>query len=250
MSHELLLLRALIVSPEASLRELFGEAAGASPVPLEMIEAADAAAACEALTENVALVYLDDALSPADAAAVAAAARSAPGKPFTIQLATATGSMAFVSEALAGKPSRLDEARHLLARSLRIKLPSRALVVDDSPTMRSIVRKTLSATRFPFEVTEAGEGFAALELVRAGDVEVVFLDYNLPEFSGLETLSEFRREGRSVSVVMISSTQDTAVADQARELGAAFLKKPFFPADVETALCGFYGLRALNPKRL
>jgi len=116
--------------------------------------------------------------------------------------------------------------------------------------MRSIVRKTLYATRFPFEVTEAGDGFAALKMVRAGDFHVVFLDHNLPEFSGLETLSEFKREGRSLSVVMISSTLDAAVSRQARALGAAFLKKPFFPADIETALCGFYALRALNPRSL
>jgi hypothetical protein len=50
-------------------------------------------------------------------------------------------------------------------------------------------------------------------------------------------------------VVLISSTQDEAVAEQARAEGAAFLKKPFFPTDIENALCGFYGLRALNPKR-
>jgi hypothetical protein len=33
------------------------------------------------------------------------------------------------------------------------------------------------------------------------------------------------------------------------EAGAAFLRKPFYPADIEAALCGFYGLRALNSKR-
>ncbi len=37
--------------------------------------------------------------------------------------------------------------------------------------------------------------------------------------------------------------------NRARAQGAAFLKKPFFPADIENALCGLYGLRALNPKR-
>ena len=39
------------------------------------------------------------------------------------------------------------------------------------------------------------------------------------------------------------------LADRARALGAAFLKKPFFPADLENVLCGFYALRALNPQR-
>ncbi len=132
---------------------------------------------------------------------------------------------------------------------MRVRLPSRVLVVDDSSTMRSIVRKTLAATRFPLDVSEADEGFAALKLVREGDFHIVFLDHNMPGFSGLETLAEFKREKRRVSVVMISSAQDEKLAERARDLGAAFLKKPFFPADIEAVLCGFYGLRALNPKR-
>jgi hypothetical protein len=48
---------------------------------------------------------------------------------------------------------------------------------------------------------------------------------------------------------LITSTQDIAVALRARAQGAAFLKKPFFPADIEAVLCRFYGLRALNPQR-
>jgi len=246
MSHDLLFPRVLVVSPEAGFCDLFRRAAAASSVPVEIVLAADAASARGSLAASVDIVYLDDMLSTTDAATVAAAARGAPSRPFTVQLAAAA--RGFATEALADKPLRTNDAIWLLERSLQTKRPSRVLVVDDSPTMRSIVRKTLAATRFPFEVTEAGEGFAALKLVREAEFHLVFLDYNLPEFSGLETLAEFKREGRSVSVVMISSTQDAAVAKQARELGAAFLRKPFFPVDIETALCDFYGLRALNPK--
>jgi CheY-like chemotaxis protein len=248
MSHDLLFLRVLVVSPEAGFCDLFRRAAAASTAPVEMLHAADAASACGLFAESIDLVYLDDTLSPTDAAKVAAAARGAPARPFTIQLAGAKTAMLFATDALAAKPLQTDDAKRLLERSLRIKRPNRVLVVDDSSTMRSIVRKTLAATRFQFEVTETDEGFAALKLVRDAEFHLVFLDYNLPEFSGLETLAEFKREGRSVSVVMISSTQDDAVARQARELGAAFLRKPFFPADIETALCDFYGLRAINPK--
>lgn len=250
MSHDLLLHRALVVSPETGFCDLFRQAASASPAPVEIILAGDTDSARAALGQYVDLVYLDDALPPPVAAKVVTAARDAPSKPFTVQMTAGSAPVSFAADALAAKPSQADETKQLLDRSLRTRRPSRALIVDDSPTMRSIVRKALAATRFPFEVTEVGEGFAALKLVREGDFHVVFLDYNLPEFSGLETLAEFKREARSVSVVMISSTQDETVARQARELGAAFLKKPFFPADIEIALCGFYGLRALNPKRI
>ena len=90
---------------------------------------------------------------------------------------------------------------------------------------------------------------AALELVRDGEFDIVFLDYNMPGLSGLETLAEFKREKSHVSVVMITSADEEALAERARALGAAFLKKPFFPADIENVLCSHYGLRALNPSR-
>jgi CheY-like chemotaxis protein len=115
--------------------------------------------------------------------------------------------------------------------------------------MRTIVRKTLAATRFPLDFSEADEGLAALKMVGEADFHIVFLDYNMPGFNGLETLAEFKREQRSVSVVMMTSAATDQLADRARALGAAFLKKPFFPADIEAVLSGFYGLRALNPKR-
>ncbi len=86
-------------------------------------------------------------------------------------------------------------------------------------------------------------------MVREGDFQIVFLDYNMPGFNGLETLAEFNREHRRVGVVMMTSAATPELADRARSLGAAFLKKPFFPADIETALSGFYGLRALNTQR-
>ena len=86
-------------------------------------------------------------------------------------------------------------------------------------------------------------------LVGDGEFRIIFIDYNVPEFSGVETLAEFKREKRPVSVVLMASSPDAVVANRARGLGAAFLKKPFFPADIEATLCGFCGLRALNPRR-
>jgi CheY-like chemotaxis protein len=44
---------------------------------------------------------------------------------------------------------------------------------------------------------------------------------------------------------MMTATQDEQVAERARAAGAAvFLKKPFFPADIDAVLLGIYGLRA------
>jgi CheY-like chemotaxis protein len=71
----------------------------------------------------------------------------------------------------------------------------------------------------------------------------------MPGINGLETLAEFKREKRRVSVVVMTSSQEMALAERVEAEGAAFLKKPFFPADIEAVLCRHYGLRAFNPKR-
>jgi CheY-like chemotaxis protein len=250
MTSDLLFVRAMIVSRQAGLRGQFRQAGASSRIPLEIVEAADATAACNSLGTGVDLIYLDGDLPAAEITQVVASRPAADRPPFTVLLGSPkTAGKVFETDGLAVKPLGTGAVQALVDRSVRVRSPSRALVVDDSPTMRSIVKKALTATRFQFAVTEASEGLAALKLVREGDFHIVFLDYNMPDFSGLETLSEIRREKRAVSVVLISSTQDETVAERARAEGAAFLKKPFFPADIENALCGFYGLRALNQKR-
>jgi CheY-like chemotaxis protein len=247
---ELLSLRVILAAKALEDHDLFRRAAAAAPVPIDLEFADSGAAATNCVTAGADLVYLDNSLAPVEIAQVVAAARTTPNPPFTVLLATGNGdSPAFVTDALAGKPAGPEEATRLLARSIRVRLPSRVLVVDDSSTMRSIVRKLLAGTRLPLEVSEADEGFAALKQVGEADIDLVFLDYNMPGFSGLETLAELKREKRQVSVVVMSSANDESLPGRAREYGAAFLKKPFYSADIEAMLCRFYGLRALNPKR-
>jgi CheY-like chemotaxis protein len=181
---------------------------------------------------------------------VVAGARAARNPPFTVQLIEhGRAAEPVEADAVADKPKSSEEARRLINRSMRVRLPSWVLVVDDSATMRSIVRKILAGMRFPLEVCEASEGFGALKMVREHAIDLVFMDYNMPGFSGLETLAEFKREKRRVHVVLMTSVADPSLEFRASEAGAAFLKKPFYPADIGAVLCRFYGLRALNSKR-
>lgn len=250
MTDDLLSLRVVLAAKEDEDRDLFRHAASSLrlPVEIECVDGVAATAAC--ITAGSDLVYLDQSLPPAEMVQIVAAARRAPAPPFTVLLGPRNGDAPpFVTDALAAKPDGLDPARRLIERSIRVRLPSRALIVDDSPTMRTIVRKLLAATRFPLEMSEADEGFAALKRVGETGIDLVFLDYNMPGFSGIETLAEIKRQKRRVDVVIMTSADDESLPDRAREYGAAFLKKPFYPADIDAVLCRFYGLRALNSKR-
>ena len=106
-----------------------------------------------------------------------------------------------------------------------------------------IVRKILAGCRYAMEIAEAEEGIAALQMMREGRFDVVFLDYNMPGLNGFETLKEIKREHPHTAVVMISSQVDLVMAERAQGAGAAaFLKKPFYPADIDSVLERHYGL--------
>jgi len=246
MTDELFSLRVVNVSESPQGHDLFRQAASTVRVPIDFIEAGGVAA-CRSLADTD-LVFLDAALGDEVVGQVAMAARAQANPPFTMLLEE-TAEKTFPTDAVAKRPVRLDDAERLLQRMIHVRLPSRVLVVDDSQTMRTIVRKILTAARFPFEVTEVGEGIAALAMARRTPFDLVFLDYNMPGLSGFETMAELRREKRAASFVLMTSAQEDAVVDRALAEGAAYLKKPFFPADIEALLCRHYGLRALKPRR-
>jgi CheY-like chemotaxis protein len=105
---------------------------------------------------------------------------------------------------------------------------SRALVVEDDPEIRKLLRKYLD--KLGFEVTEAGTGKAALALL--GQVEtlaLVCLDLMLPESSGY-AICEFIRitpRLREVPVLIVSARSMPPDRALAEEMGAnAYLIKP------------------------
>jgi DNA-binding NtrC family response regulator len=250
MTDELVTLRAILLSASQNDHDMFRQAASTARVPIEIVECKSVAGACRALADGADLVFVDGAIANVATTQVVAAVRARAKPPFLVLLAAPDLAVEpLTTDAVAAKPMRLEQARRLVERSMRVRIPSRVLVVDDSSTMRSIVRKILGATRFPFDVSEAAEGSAALKLAAEREFDIVFLDYYMPGLDGLETLAEFKREKRRMTVVVMSSAHDAALVERVRLQGAAFLKKPFFPADIEAVLTRHYGLTALNPKR-
>jgi CheY-like chemotaxis protein len=253
MTGDLVSVRVLAISDSAAERELWRRAAGQIAVPIDIIEVEDAAAACKALAlsvQDIDVAFLDSEL--ADRAAFIEAARAARKRPFVILVAAANGASTELAapgiDAVVTKPATLEQAKAMIGRCVRVRLPSRVLVVDDSATMRSIVRKLLSASRFRLEIAEAEDGIQALKQIGTGRFDFVVLDYNMPGLNGVETLSEIKRQHPRVGVVIMSSAQDEGVAERARAAGAAaFLKKPFYASDIDAVLHSVYGLQTPSP---
>jgi len=105
----------------------------------------------------------------------------------------------------------------------------RALVVDDSRSMRTIILKQLK--ELGFEVHEAENGQEAMSrLHEVKNIRLVLLDWNMPEMDGLEVLSLIRAEPayKEVRVMMVTTESEMSRVATALEAGASeYLMKPF-----------------------
>jgi CheY-like chemotaxis protein len=250
MSDDLVSVRLLTVSGSNPARDLWRQGAALLAVPVDVMEAESAIRARSLLAaKEIDIALLDVAIAGADRTALLAAARAAKPPPLVVLVAaTKTEAVEFAAggdavDAVVVKPAAADQAKVLIERCNRLRQPSRVLVVDDSATMRTIVRKVLAASRFRLDIAEAPEGFEALKQIASGLFDAVFLDHNMPGLNGVETLSEIKRQFPHLKVVIMTSAQTEAVAERARAAGAAaFLKKPFYPADIDAVLHSIFGL--------
>jgi two-component system chemotaxis response regulator CheY len=107
------------------------------------------------------------------------------------------------------------------------------LVVDDSPVMRRMVRRSLGMSGLPVgEIFEAGNGIEALATLGDRWVDVVIADINMPEMSGVEMVERMAADGLigRVPIVMVSSDRSEERMERLKELGVhAYLTKPFRP---------------------
>jgi two-component system chemotaxis response regulator CheY len=105
------------------------------------------------------------------------------------------------------------------------------LLVDDSAIMRKVILRVLKMADVEFEsVLEAGDGNAALDLLRANQVALIMCDINMPVMSGLQLLQQIKQESLApgVPIVMVSTENSEPQVRQAILAGArAYIRKPF-----------------------
>lgn len=105
----------------------------------------------------------------------------------------------------------------------------RALVIDDSRAVRSIIRQIL--VDLSFEVHEAEDGAQALKKIEElGGVDLATVDWNMPVMNGLEFVQALRArpDRSSTCLVMVTTETDMDYVRKALEAGAdEFVMKPF-----------------------
>jgi DNA-binding NtrC family response regulator len=99
------------------------------------------------------------------------------------------------------------------------------LVVDDEPGLRESFRLILDDD---YEVIDAADGPAALDVVRACQVDLVLLDIRLPGMDGIEVLERIKAIDEGVEVILVTAVKTVRTAVAAMKLGAFdYLTKPF-----------------------
>ncbi len=107
----------------------------------------------------------------------------------------------------------------------------RALAVDDSATMRNLVKMALESEGFTVDTAENGQ--EALQLAKKNTYDIVISDINMPVMDGLQFLKEFREMNKRTPVLMLTTETEARKKEEAKRLGATgWIVKPFKPEDL------------------
>ena len=107
-----------------------------------------------------------------------------------------------------------------------MKSATTILIVDDEPVMQSLLEKILS--REGYKTFVAGDGEAALDILRRESVSLVLSDIKMPGMNGFELLKEIKISHPGVGVIIMTAYGDTFTVKDALLLGAdEYITKPF-----------------------
>ena len=114
----------------------------------------------------------------------------------------------------------------------------RALIIDDSRTMRRIVVRILAG--LGYQTSEAADGREALDLLEAGEVyDLACIDWNMPVMDGLEfvTAVRARPDWRALTMMMVTTEAEHGQIVRALAAGAhEYMIKPFTPDAIRDKL--------------
>lgn len=127
----------------------------------------------------------------------------------------------------------------------------RALVIDDSRVMRTMVMGAVNRTNLAeFEFTEAEDGVDGLSKFDAKKTDLVFVDWNMPKMTGIEFVRRVRAmpTDRHVAIIMVTSERTAGKMDEALDGAGAdsYICKPFTVVEMERKLAKY--IAALGAK--
>lgn len=124
-------------------------------------------------------------------------------------------------------------------------MTKRILIVDDSNSMRGIIRSAL--TDGGHDVIEAANGRDALVALDQHSVDVIITDMNMPIMDGITLVKEIRQRptNRSTPVLILTTECDAAMKQAGKAAGATgWIVKPFNPQQLRQVITKVLPLQA------
>jgi two-component system chemotaxis response regulator CheY len=119
------------------------------------------------------------------------------------------------------------------------------LVVDDSSTMRRIIKNTLARLGYK-DILEGGDGLEGWAAMDANpDIDMLITDWNMPEMNGLELVKKVRADARFKDLPIIMVTTEGGKAEVITALKAGvnnYIVKPFTPQVLKEKLGAVMGV--------
>ena len=119
------------------------------------------------------------------------------------------------------------------------------LIVDDSSSMRAVIKKIVKISGFRVgECWEAGDGKEAVNVLSNQWVDLVLTDINMPNMNGLELVKAMKEDEllKSIPVVIVTTEGSEKRVQEFMSLGASgYIKKPFQPEDIKAILSSIMG---------
>ncbi len=104
---------------------------------------------------------------------------------------------------------------------------ARILIIEDEAAIRRVLVKILSEENKGYEVFEAEDGLAGMELLKKEDFDLVLCDIKMPKMDGVEVLEAVKKIKPDIPMVMISGHGDLETAVNTMKLGAFdYISKP------------------------
>ena len=108
---------------------------------------------------------------------------------------------------------------------------TKVLVVDDEPSLQTLL--TYNLKKSGFDVVLAEDGQQALDIIHEQKIDIVLLDIMLPEKSGVDVTRELRAEKNQIPIIMLTALDDEIDKVVGLEIGADdYVTKPFSPREV------------------
>lgn len=107
-------------------------------------------------------------------------------------------------------------------------MSKKIMVVDDSITMRTVVRTGLQLEGF--DVIEAENGQDGLSKLKSEDVALIICDVNMPEMDGITFLKKIKEMSnyKHIPMIMLTTENSTEMIEEGKAAGArAWMIKPF-----------------------